>query len=257
MKNKFTTKLKIESAFDEELKKAKEKWLQIIEEKAEEMANQEDFTPFVTPIKSIEACRRSYIRSAIEEMSFDGIKAAPLRAFYTIIAYAPSVIEKERAYSLFEELKQAPDRLSNWFSDPLRDEETTLQEVMGLSDETMQAIYAIALQLHTEEKIDAFGDVSLFLNSIAPFEPNYAVCAAIYFEAKEELKTASEYYEWARLLAPDAPHAYLYGAYCASAQGNQAEATRLLRQLDTIKGDDSQLQQMQKAAKEFTPRGKL
>lgn len=138
------------------------------------------------------------------------------KGFQIIIGQLDRISNKNQ---ILEEIHQASNKLITAFNDESVPEielsiYETLQEMYGISDDSFQSFYQIAVQLYQEEKIEEALNAFTFLTTLNSlvFEPWLALgsCWFIKKNWMEALRT----YSVAALLNFNHPESHLYSAEC-------------------------------------------
>jgi tetratricopeptide (TPR) repeat protein len=218
-------------------------WNQNLEQLAAELADHQDFTLEVTPLRPLALCRKKYMDSLINSYDFKSLGGVLLRAYLLIDKEIGKVIERdEEIQKIREELAQGWQKLQEKpESNPESETVETLQQIMGLSGKTLEQLYDLAEKLLEKNEWQDYGDLVLFLACINPHAAAYRVACGIFYEKMGNLEEALAYYEQARQLEPNSPYAYLYGAECYFHMDNKIQARWLCEQLLQLQINDAEL----------------
>ena len=117
----------------------------------------------------------------------------------------------------------------------------TLQQVKGLSDEQMEAIYAMAYQYYQFGKYDQAIEMFNLLGMFNPFESKYWMGLAACLQQSKQFDKAQQVYAVAAMTSePKDPVPHLHAGECCLGAGEIEDAVRAFRMAVDFSKDQEQ-----------------
>ena len=200
------------------------------------------YAALATPLKSAEILKKEHKQQALEAFQLKGFDAAMRRGLTLILERLPHELSPAEAQLFLDDLAhiKAPqsdaylkaqyEKLKELPSTP----ETSFQSIFALSDNTMEHIYALGLELLNER---AYADaetvfsVATYLN---PFIPENLIGSGIALFWQKKYQNALQWFEIAQELQPDKAVALVYAALCKLNLNETADLKGHLQSLEKI-----------------------
>lgn len=133
-------------------------------------------------------------------------------------------------------------------TEKLMKEGQTLQDLVQLSDEDIQRIYAIARKYYEHKEFQNAGDLFLLLMTLCPGVATFCTGLGMVEQQLGHYEMAAALYALAAELNPDDPSVYLYSAHCLYLQNHKTDAIRLIDTLIEAIGHDDDWQELKEQA---------
>lgn len=168
---------------------------ELIESQVEELIQSDDFyQKLATPLKSASVIKQEHRQQLTEFLQFKEQIARLDQAQKLITDLMPSFIPPVE----FDKIKQELDNSGAHFSDFMEKAEDSdrpilLQEMFGLSDETLMHVFALGKDLIEKGHFQDACSLFAFLTTLAPHVPSYWILEGVCFEnlnLHEETKAA-------------------------------------------------------------------
>jgi tetratricopeptide (TPR) repeat protein len=197
--------------FKEKPKKAEDAFL---EQEIERLLEDENaYSFFSTPLKSAKTCRMEHKQQIQEVLSMKEWQTAMADALDLIRQKLSAAVGVEAAQQVQKELRHAPEHLSEKLKDPAL-KSSSLQHLMGLSDDSLVSIYELAYDLLLKQDYKESLALLKLLSFLAPQIPSYWIAQGFCLHHLQKVEEAAEAYEIAKILNPEDPQAYIALANC-------------------------------------------
>ena len=137
----------------------------------------------------------------------------------------------------FEEVSQ--EQLQNVINDVMTGQKT-IQEVKGLSDEQMEAIYSMGYNLYQNAKYEDATQVFTWLTMLNPFQSKYWMGLGGALQMSKDFDWALQTYAMAAVVGePRYPTPHLHAGECYMSKGDLDEAVKGFKMaMDFSEGND-------------------
>ncbi len=140
-----------------------------------------------------------------------------------------------------EEIDQATLERINEAADAFIKDNATLKEIKGISNEELEAVYALAFGYYQTGRWDDAGKLFQFLVLFDHLNQKYWMGLGAVQQVKKDFKSAISSYAYASFLDLDNPKPQLHAAECYLALGDKTNAASALAALDEYCPKDTQL----------------
>lgn len=187
-----------------------------LEEMADSYLEKDDFyEAMATPLKPAKQWKNEHRKQILETLNLNDFSINMDKAVEIIMDRLPKMVPKadwERIVDEFSHIEQ------NFQENSVKEQEdgaiVTNQQLMGISDETLNSIYLLGRTLVEEKSFDNALNVFHALCFFNPWVGEYWLGLGICLFHLNEYDQALEILNMAQILQPDKAAAFIYSAFC-------------------------------------------
>lgn len=190
---------------------------ELLESQVESLLQEDDYYQYLaTPLKSAAMCKQDHKAQLSEFFKFKEFNERMKRAQDLITNALPSFVTSEAFLKIKEELDNSSDYFNRFIeSAEDLDRPILLQEMFGLSDETLLQIYAFGRNLVEKKNFQDACAIFALLATLAPHVSSYWIAEGACMQGLNQHEEAIAAFNGAKLLNPldPAPIAYSIESY--------------------------------------------
>lgn len=191
-----------------------------------------DYEYYATPLKPAKAIKQAHANQLKEFIKFKEIHTQLDKAAELI----PQLISDS---TVKNELDQSG---KNFFQSIEEEKEASLQEMFGLSDETLIQIYAKSVELIENKNFEEAFTLLVFLTTLAPHVPSYWIAEGVCLQNLTRHAEAIEVFNVVKLLGASHLESFTYAIESHLALKNKDGAKQALEEfkeaLNSYEGED-------------------
>lgn len=218
---------------------------ELIESQVDELIQDDEYYQgFATQLKSAESVKQGHIKQLAEFFKFQEYHTRLEHAQRLITDLMPAYVSVDAFAKIKQELENSGTHLSQFIESEQKSSERPilLQEMFGLSDETLIHIYAFGRGLVEKNNMEDACALFVLLSTLAPHVPSYWISEGICMQELGLHEQAIIAFSSAKFLSPSdpAPIAYSIETYRSLKDNDQIkkEMELLESTIETLDSDD-------------------
>lgn len=178
------------------------------------LENDDFYQAMATPLKPAKQWKNEHRSQILETLKLSDFSKNMDKAVEIIMDRLPKIISKEEWERIVGEFSHIEQSFQQNSVSQEEGVDITNQQLMGISDETLNSIYTVGSALVDEK---AFNDASPIFQALCFFDPwvgEYWLGLGICLFNLNEYYQALEILSMAQILQPDKAAAFVYSAFC-------------------------------------------
>ncbi len=167
---------------------------------------------FATPLKPPSAFRSAHKDKLVDFFKFEELQEQLEAAPKIVLNLMPNYLSNEDFTKIKTELNKSINQfiLIAISMDQNSEKPPILQELFGISDDSLVRIYELGIDLVKKNSFKEANSLFVFLTTMTPYVPSFWIAQGVCLQALERHEDAVEILKTAKLLKPADPHCFIY-----------------------------------------------